>query len=171
MSLPLYHIVRSLLLSRQLTVLLIGVWFRRFADQRQSQSKAKCTRGARPCLFFVFDFARSPTDAKPPDALPCGRCLQCASRYALRCESTTAGHPRRSCMPCKDVIPSSRLSFHFSLWWSPFGCPGHVLCNISPLAITLGCPVALARPQTLTKLLAPQPRIASLRPVTSSVAS
>lgn len=62
--------------------------------QRQSKSKAKCThmRSALP-FSFVFDFARSPTDVKPPDALPCGRCPRgCASRYALRYGSTTAGH-------------------------------------------------------------------------------
>ncbi len=44
------------------------------------------------------------------------------------------------------------------------------LATWSPLAITLGCPVALTRPQTRQKLLlAPQPRIASLRPATSQL--
>ncbi len=72
--------------------------------QRQSKLKAECTRGVVPAFFFVFDFARSPADAKPPDAR-IGRCPRGVRLHALRCESTTAGHPRVSlaCRP-QDVI-------------------------------------------------------------------
>ncbi len=52
------------------------------------------------CLLI---FARSPTDDKPPDALPCGRCLECAS---LRLRAICCCQPSscKSCMPCKEKI-------------------------------------------------------------------
>ncbi len=62
----------------------------------QKQLNALRCFSALPFLLSLI-FARSPTDAKPSPgrALPCGRCLQVRRRYALRCESTTAGHPSR----------------------------------------------------------------------------
>lgn len=53
----------------------------------------------RSALFFFcrFDWSSLPTNAKALDALPCGRCPQgCASRYALRDESTVASHHHAS---------------------------------------------------------------------------
>ncbi len=54
---------------------------------------------------------------------------------------------------------------------SPLAPSSRPLCLWSPLAITLDLSVALARPQTRQRKLSwlTQPRIASLRPATSSV--
>ncbi len=92
-------------------------------------------------------------------ALPAGVC------YALRCESTTAGHLVLMSLAClaKMSCTSSRLNAPLvsavsRLRQVVLSQHGH------RFAITLGCPVA--RPQTRQKLLlAPQPRIASLRPI------
>ncbi len=69
--------------------------FRRFVDLIKDNQKARLTRGARPCLFFVFDFARSPTDAKLQTYCLAG-VARSVRQHALRCESVNCGHPRRS---------------------------------------------------------------------------
>ncbi len=60
------------------------------ADLIKDTVQHKCTsRCSAFAFFFVFDFARSPTDAKPPDAY----CLRALRVPATRPpESTTAGH-------------------------------------------------------------------------------
>ncbi len=71
---------------------------------------AKCTCGARPYLFsLVSDFARPPTDAKPPDALSLRALSRCASCHALRCSLQLRAILRRP-TPCKMSCTSSRLS-------------------------------------------------------------
>ncbi len=90
-----------LLLSRQLDCGPLTVPFRRFVDLIKDNQKVKSTALVVrwPCLFFLsFDFARSPTGAKPPDAVLRAR-LGVRRRLRARCESTTAGHLCRSCMP------------------------------------------------------------------------
>ncbi len=67
-------------------------WFAltcRFADPKTPCHK--CTCGARPCLFFLSWFRCIADDSKPPDEGFVG--VARVSGYALRCESTTAGHP------------------------------------------------------------------------------
>ncbi len=73
--------------------------------------------------------------------------------YALRCESTTAGHLASHGSRCH-----ARLHGSAQHLVSHRGFVQVVLATWSPLAITLGCPVTLARSQTRQKLLlAPQP--------------
>ncbi len=55
---------------------------------------------ALPFSFCLFDFARSPTDAKPPDDCLAGVASWRASRHAPA-RVYNCGHLCRSCMPCK----------------------------------------------------------------------
>ncbi len=101
--------------------------------------------GARPCLFFCLLILLVLPTAKPPDVLPAG-CPQ-VRRAALRCEPTIrAISPCRSCMPCKYHTFTAQLVLGLCV---SYFCPSRLATW--PLAITLSCPVALARPQTLTK--------------------
>ncbi len=117
---------------------------------------------ARPCLFFVLDFARSPTDANlQTHAL---RALPAGVRRATRLpeSSSNCGPSSWSCMPCKMSCTSSRLS-------SPFvsAVPLAVrrpLATWSLLAITLGCCLVLVlRLDKASWLL--NPYYGSLRPI------
>ncbi len=119
---PLYHIVRVFLPScpASLTAGLLTVlfqWFQELIGQKTIVQRLNALRCSPLCLFlFVFDFARSPTDAKPPGeprALPVG-----ASRYALRCSP----QPAPSGLACLARCHYARLLrlAAFSLWW-PLG--------------------------------------------------
>ncbi len=73
---------------------------------------AKCTRGARPCLFFLSLIlpGRRRTLNLQTQLL---RALlpRCVLRYALR-EPTPRADPRRSCMPCKIMhVFTAQLAF------------------------------------------------------------
>ncbi len=117
-------------------------------------------------LPFSLSLILPPAGAKPPDALPCRRCPQgCASRYALRCGLHNCGPSScRSCMPCKMSCTTSRLSS--PLVSAVLGFVQVVLCNMITACNNSRLSRYLARPQTRQKLLlAPQPRIASLRPI------
>ncbi len=84
----LYHIVHKLSDCGPLICLSPSV-----CRPYQRHQQAKCVAWCSALPFpFVFDFARSPTDAKLPDAAVLRALPVRASRYALRCESTTAGH-------------------------------------------------------------------------------
>ena len=80
--------------------------------QRQSKSKAKCTRGARPCLFLLSLIFRS-ADGRYTSrrialrALPAGVCVALrAPLKGYRCKPSSC----RSCKPCKMSCTSSRVS-------------------------------------------------------------
>ncbi len=128
--------------------------------QEQSKSKAKCTRGVRRAFSLSLILPGRRRTPKLPQAycagaLPAGG----ASRYALRCESTTGPSSCRSCMPCKmSCRTSSRLHFAFSLC-GLLGVRQVVSHNMVPCNNSGICPVALARPLRLDKsfswLLAP----------------
>ncbi len=109
--------------------------FRRFADLHTVH---KCTSRCSVAFSFVFDFARSPTDAKPPDelslrALPAG-----ASRYA----PAVSLQPSSVGLAClQDVMHVFDGSAHLSSLRSPLASSKSSPATWSPL--TLGCPVAL----------------------------
>ncbi len=110
---PLYHIVRFAKLSHSLTAAFDGS-VRRFADLIKDNRAAQILRclGLLPFLLSLILPGRRRT-LNLQTLVFAGRCLVGVSRYAPRCESTTAGHPRRSCMPCKTsriVHGSARLS-------------------------------------------------------------
>ncbi len=118
--------------------------------QRQSKSKAKCTRGARPCLSLSLILPGRRQDAKPPDALPCGRCPQevTVAFYALRCESTTAGHPRCGVLHALQMsCTSSRLNSPLVSAVS-LASSSRPLATWSPLAALGFVPLLLLVPQT-----------------------
>ncbi len=136
--------------------------------QRQSKSKAKCTHG---CSAFSLACCRSPTDAKRPDAFALRALPQgCASRRAA-VSLQLAGHPRCGCLHAlQDVMHVFTAQLAFSLCRSR---PGFV--KSSSLAhghrcSALGCPVALAHPQTRQSFSWLLNRIASLRPARPQVA-
>ncbi len=109
-------------------------------------------RGARPCLFFVFDFAsRRRTLNLQTIALRARFGVRRATRSAV---STTAGH-LVGLMPCKMSCTFQWLSFAYSC-----GLLGFVqvvlLATWSLLAITLGCPL-LCSSSTRQKLLLAHP--------------
>ncbi len=120
--------------------------------------------GARPYSFsFVFDFARSPTDFKPQTHYPAGAACRCVSRDAPAWFTT-----RPLCRSCMLLVRCHARAHGYSV--SPLSlrslASSVVLSQHVTACTTLGCPVALARPQTPTKLLLAQPRIiASLRPI------
>ncbi len=159
-----------LLLSCQLTAALDGsvpVGFQPILS-KTTKRQGKCT--AVPGLAFFFLSLILPGRRRHQNlqthyalrAPPAG-----ASRYALHCDST-AGQAR--CMPCKmSCIAPHQLAFSSAVSGFVRGRP---LATWSPLAITLGCPVVLCSSSDSTKLLlAPQPCIASLRPIQPSCLS
>ncbi len=109
-------------------------------------------------FFLSLIFARSPTDAKPPDDCPAG-VLSPGVRRAMRLPRPNQGPSFRSCgVLCGKMSAHVFTRLSFCLWalWSSWPRPlSFVTWSVS--VITLGCPVA-CRPQTSTKLsLAPQP--------------
>ncbi len=83
---------------------------RRFADLSKDNRAAQCTAVLGLAFsFFVFDFARSPTDAKPPDDCLCGRCPG-VRQLRARCEPNCGPSCVGLGMPCKMSCTSSRLS-------------------------------------------------------------
>ncbi len=124
-------------------------------------------RGARPCLFLCLDFARSPTDAKPPGlpsrALPPGGVRRYLCRSAVK--STTAGHPRvgLACLArCHARLHGSASPSVSAV--SPW-LRQVVLATWSPLAITLSVAlIDLRLDKSFSWLLSPYCVIASIRP-------
>ncbi len=147
-----------------LTAGLLTAPFCRFADLDKDNAPGAPQRTPRrsfPVFFFVFDFARSPTDAKTSRRY-------CLAGVARRCRATrlrrvyNQGHPRRSCMPCK-ISCTFTAQLAFSLLRSPLASSKSSR-NMDTACTTLGCPVALLVLR-LDKASLAQPRIMSLRPM------
>ncbi len=116
--------------------------------------------GARPCLSLDLPGRRrTQTSRRCLCMLPVGVALR------ARCESAT--RPSSGSLAClaRCHALSSRLSSPLVSCGSPASSKSRPLATWHlPLAITLGCPVALARPlvDSTKLLLAPQPSAASL---------
>ncbi len=115
--------------------------------------------GARPYFSLLpLIFARSRRTLNLQTSL---RALLVVCRATRSAESTTV--LCRSWHACKMscAMPTAQLALALRSPW-----PTVVLCNmVTACNNPLGCPAALARPQTRQSFLAPQPRIASLRPI------
>ncbi len=123
------------------------------------KKQAKCTRGAWPC-FSLSRFCQVVPTATSR-RMSCGRCPYVVS--ALRCESTTVGCVGLACLArCHARLHGSAC---LSLWlrpsrlstWSPLVHPRLSCCSCSSQASDKASS-------------APQPCIASLRPIRLSVA-
>ncbi len=154
---PLYHIVRVLpSCPRQLDRgPLDGSVPSGLPDPIKTiKSKAeKATRGLSAPFLYSLIFARSPTDAKRLRRTRCGRCLRCASRYALRCEVWLLGqYVMESCMPCKmSCVFVAQLALVSAVLLESF--VQVVLITWSPLASNSALSIYIARSSDSTKLL------------------
>ncbi len=113
--------------------------------------------------FLVFDFARSPTD-QASDALPCGpQGVRRATRSAVSLQLRAILVWSLACLADVMHVFTAQLAFSLCGPWLRQNRP---LATWSPLAITLGRRCSCSSSDS-TKLLKPQPRIASLRHASS----
>ncbi len=163
-----------LLLSCQLlTAGPSGSGFRSVGLSTLSKTPCKAANALSRCsasaFFFVFDFTGRLTPNLQTHIFA-GCSVVCASRYALRCESTTAGHcSNLACLArCHMYVP------HAQLFLVLRGLLGFVqvvsFATWSLLVITLGCPVALCSSSDSTKLLLASTPYCVIASNTSSVA-